>query len=324
MKGLGRTKRMLHPLKRRFKPAAVVLMYHRIADIPIDPRRTAVSLGNFEQHLEYVRETCHPLHLLELVEGLQRHSVPHRAVAITFDDGYASVFEKAYPLLASGHIPATIFITTGGIDGSHDFWWDELDRILLVPDDVPDCLDLPVGSQEYNWPIGCWEERLEVYNAIRQLARTVTDEERETLLSHLSRWAGIERTAPSNSRPMNSAELIHLAQDGLIELGAHTVTHPVLASLPSDDQRAEIVSSRVSLEAITRRPVLAFAYPYGQAEHFSAETVHIVQAEGFRVACTARQGLVEPGSDPLQLHRCEIQNWDVAAFKKHLEWLFAS
>ena len=123
---------------------------------------------------------------------------------------------------------------------------------------------------------------------------------------------------------MNSAELTHLAQDDLMELGAHTVAHSVLASLPTDDQRAEIVSSRTGLAALTRRPVLAFAYPYGQAEHFTPETVRIVQSAGFRVACTASQSFVEPGSDLFRLPRCEIQNWDIAAFKKHLEWLFAS
>ena len=123
---------------------------------------------------------------------------------------------------------------------------------------------------------------------------------------------------------MASAELVRLAQDGLVELGAHTVTHPILAALPADDQHAEILSSRSSLEAIIQRPVLAFAYPYGLAEHYTDETVRIVQASGFRAACTARQGLVEPGNDLFQLHRCEIQNWDIAAFKKHLEWLFVS
>jgi peptidoglycan/xylan/chitin deacetylase (PgdA/CDA1 family) len=324
MRGLGRAKRILRRVKRRFKPAAVILMYHRIVDAPIDPRGTAVSPENFAQHLEYVQRTCHPMRLLDLVEALRAQSLPRRAVAITFDDGYASVFQKAYPLLASAEVPATVFISTGNIDDPRDFWWDELDRVLLLPENAPDYLHLRVGGKGYKWATGRQEERLEAYHAIRQLVRTVPDEERGSLLSYLSTWAGVERIAPSDYRPMTSAELVHLAQDGLVALGAHTVTHPVLAALPADDQRAEILGSRSSLEAITRRPVLAFAYPYGQTEHFTDETVRIVQAAGFRLACTASQGLLEPGNDLFRLHRCEIQNWDMAAFEKYLEWLFLS
>lgn len=123
---------------------------------------------------------------------------------------------------------------------------------------------------------------------------------------------------------MTSGELVQLAQDDLIDLGAHTVTHPSLATLPADDQHAEVLDSRSCLEGITGHPVDAFAYPYGQAEHFTEETVCMVQKARFSVACSAIQGLVEPGDDLFQVHRCEIRNWDIAAFKKHLEWLFTS
>lgn len=324
IRGLGRVKRILRHVKRQFKPAAVILMYHRVADVPIDPRGTAVSPENFAQHMEYVHRTCQPMRLLDLVEALQTRSLPRRAVAITFDDGHVSILQKACPLLASVQIPATAFIVTAPIDNPCDFWWDELDRVLLFPKNVPDYLDLFVGGQRHNWATGCPEKRLEAYHALRQLFRTVTDEEREGLLTYLCSWAGVERITPFDCRPMTSAELMHLAQDGLVDLGAHTVTHPVLAALPASDQRAEILDSRSSLEAITRQPVLAFAYPYGLAKHYTDETVNIVQAAGFRVACTARQGLVEPGNDLFQLHRCEIQNWDIATFKRHLEWLFVS
>ncbi|MBN1657993.1 MAG: polysaccharide deacetylase family protein, partial [Anaerolineae bacterium] len=216
MRGLGRVKQVPRRVKRQFKPVAVILMYHRIADVPIDPRGTAVAPANFAQHLKYIQETCHPMHLLDLVDLLGRHPIPHRTVVITFDDGHASVFERAYPLLASAQVPATIFVTTGSIDDPHDFWWDELDRVLLLPEDVPDYLHLPLGGQEYQWVTGNSEARLQAYHAIRPLVRTATNEEREKLLSYLYRWADVGRTAPPDCRPMTSAELARLAQDGLI------------------------------------------------------------------------------------------------------------
>lgn len=324
VKGLGRAKRTLRHVKRQFRPVGVILMYHRIIDTPVDPRGTAVSPENFAQHLEYVQKTCTPIRLLDLVDALRGHSVPRRAVAVTFDDGHASVLGNGYPSLASARVPATAFITTGNIDDPRDYWWDELDRILLLPDRLPESLVLCAAGREHRWDIGGQQKRLEAYSALHRLARQAPRDERETMLSYLSTWAGVDRKAPSDCRPMTRRDLEQLAQDDLIDLGAHTVTHPSLATLPAGDQHAEVLDSRSCLEGIVGRPVEAFAYPYGQAEHFAEETVHIVQEAGFSVACTAIQGLVEPGDNPFQLHRCEIRNWDIAAFKKHLEWLFTS
>jgi len=147
IRGLGRAKRILRHVKRQFKPAAVILMYHRVADVPVDPRGTAISPENFAQHLDYVRRTCQPMRLLDLVEALQTRSLPRRAVAITFDDGHVSISQKARPLLASVQIPATAFIVTATIDNTRGFWWDELDRVLLFPKNVPDYLDLLAGAE---------------------------------------------------------------------------------------------------------------------------------------------------------------------------------
>ena len=63
--------------------------------------------------------------------------VPSAGVVVTFDDGYADNFHNAKPLLERYEIPATVFVTTGYLQDQREFWWDELERILLQPGTLP-------------------------------------------------------------------------------------------------------------------------------------------------------------------------------------------
>lgn len=299
-------------------------MYHRIADVPLDPRGTAVSPIRFAQHMEYIRQTCRPMRLLDLVDAVQKYKIPRRAVAITFDDGYANNLTQAYPLLKTNQIPATVFVVAANTDANYGFWWDTLDRILLQADLLPEHLHMRLQGREYEWPTASLVQRQEAYQSIRHLFRSMLTEERNHAITDLLDWADLEHSKDLAYRPLTADELLQLAQDELFDLGAHTLTHPILSTLPTGDQRSEILGSRQQLEAITQSPVHTFSYPYGQLEHFTDETVNLVQTVGFRAACTTIQGVVEGGNDLFRLQRCEIQNWNAETFKKNLEWLFAS
>ncbi len=299
-------------------------MYHRVADLAVDPHGLAVSPDHFAQHLEYIRGTCHPMRLLDLVDALKEHSLPRRAVAITFDDGYIDNLTQAYPLLKSAQVPATVFVTSGGIDSSCEFFWHELERVFLLPVHLPERLQMCVQGQEYEWPTTSTEERQIAYYAIDRLLRPLAADGRDQVLAELASWAGLRRNGRPDYRPMSVAELIQLTGDRLVELGAHTITHPVLSVLSPEAQYAEIVWSRQRLEGIIGSPVLTFSYPWGEAGDFTDETVEIVEAAGFRAACTTVRGGVEPGNDLFRLRRCAVRDWDIEMFKWRLESFFVA
>lgn len=98
-----------------------------------------------------------------------------------------------------------------------------------------------------------------------------------------------------------------MAQGGLVEVGAHTVTHPALSTLPVASQRGEILGSKAQLEELLGQQVTSFAYPYGD---LSAETAGIVWEADFAHACSTRTGLVELSTDPFRLPRRHGQDWD--------------
>ena len=96
-----------------------------------------MSPTHFAQHLDHLKQTCTVLPLIDLIEALRTQNVPSRAVAITFDDGYSDNYREAYPLLKAAGLPATIFVASGKVDSTREQWWDDLDRIICLPDRVP-------------------------------------------------------------------------------------------------------------------------------------------------------------------------------------------
>lgn len=319
MKGSWRIKKAVHRLRRHLRPGAIILNYHRIADLPSDPY--CVAPNNFAQHVEYVRRMCNPMNLLDMVDAVQNGSCPERAVVITFDDGYVETLLQAYPLLTNAQVPATVFVIAGDIDRPARSWEDMLEQVLIHTTSVPSRLRLSVRGEEYEWSIGGAEQRQRVNTALCQLLRPLEAAEQLEVVNGLATWAGLCGSEHPSYRPMASTELIQLTQDGLVEVGAHTLTHSMLSTLPTDAQQAEIVGGRERLEAIVRKPVLTFAYPHGQDTDFTNETVEIVKTAGFHVACTTIPGAVERGADLFRLRRYYAGNWDPETFKKNLEWL---
>lgn len=299
-------------------------MYHRVAAAAVDPHGLAVSPAHFSQHLGYLQKTCHPMSLLDLVDAGERDALPPRAVAVTFDDGYVDNLTEAYPLLQTAQVPAVVFVTSGTVGSPASFFYDELATMLLVRAGLPEELSLDIQGQEHEWRVSTRVEREHAYYAVERLLRSLELSERDSILARIADWAGVERETNSECRPMTPRELVQLTADGLVEVGAHTVTHRILSNLSSRAQQAEIVDSGHQLERIVGKPVVSFAYPWGGSEHFTSETVEMVQRAGFRAACTTVHGPVESGDDPFRLRRCAVRDWDLNTFKRRLNSAFVA
>src|SRR5438552_16821331 len=127
-------------------PMPLILMYHRIADEPLDHWDLSVSPAHFEDHLRVICRTRHALPLTEFVKRHMAGTVRPDAVALTFDDGYVDNLLSAKPRLAAADVPATVFLPTGFLDRPGEFWWDELARFILL-EGGPRSFDLTVRGQ---------------------------------------------------------------------------------------------------------------------------------------------------------------------------------
>jgi peptidoglycan/xylan/chitin deacetylase (PgdA/CDA1 family) len=259
------------------------------------------------------------LSLHQLLRSLRDTQLPKRAVVLTFDDGYADNLWNAKPLLEKYELPATVFITSGNLDSPVEFWWDDLERTLLQPQTLPQHLQLSVQDRLYEWPITSSDDRQHAYMAIHQALQPIRPSDRNLAMNDLFAWAEVDSMPRSNYRPLTTAELIQLAQSELVDIGAHSVTHPLLAGMSQADQTAEITGSRQKLEEILACTVDTFSYPYG---NLSNDTVEIVKAAGFEIALTTDGQAVDVRANPLRLGRFGVGDWDGDRFKHRLEEFF--
>jgi len=330
---------MLNWLKKRSQLSGLILMYHRINEVDSDPWGLCVRPERFADHLEILRQEAVPLPLQEFVRASQKGVLPRRAVAITFDDGYVDNLSNAKPVLEQFHIPATVFVTSGYIGGKREFWWDELERILLRPGELPATLHLTIRQKACQWKLGeaayygeeeyrreanqkAWDgkpgSRHHFYYSVWQVLRPLTESERHPLLDTISVWAGAKSELRESHRPLAGHELQTLALSDVIEIGSHTVTHLFLSEHPLAVQNEEIRAGKMQLEKLLDRPVTSFAYPYGD---YLKKTPSLVRDAGFACACTTRKGSVRRDADCLELPRVQVEDWTRNEFQKRLsEW----
>jgi peptidoglycan/xylan/chitin deacetylase (PgdA/CDA1 family) len=342
--GIGRLRQGLARNRRkRREPRSLILLYHQIAELRSDPWALRVTPRHFTEHLEVLREHARPIRLQQLSKSLLDENVPDRSVVVTFDDGYADNLHNAKPMLERCGIPATIFLVTGNIGREREFWWDKLDRLLLQPGTLPAALSLRLNGRTYRWELGetnhyseeasqryqgwrAWEgapsSRHALYISLWELLHSLTESEQQQLLGQLVAWAGAESAGRPTHRCLSFEEVAALTQGELVEVGAHTVTHPALSALPAASQRDEILKSKARLEEFLGSPVDSFAYPYGKGRDYTAETVSIVREAGFSCACSSLAGVVERSTDPFRLPRMHVEDCDGDEFAKRLSRWF--
>ena len=324
---------------------ALILMYHSVGDLSADPWSLCVTPQHFSEQLEILRKHTRPARLQQLAAALDDGNIAPRTAVVTFDDGYANNLHNAKPLLERYGIAATVFIATGYLGQEREFWWDELESLLLQPGTLPQLFRLTLNGNTHQWELGdeahyddelhrsyrfwkAWQDppssRHALYASLWQLLNPLPEGERQSVLNELRAWAGTVSEARSSHRPLSFEEANLLTKGELIEAGSHTVTHSALSGLPPDCQRDEIRRSKAVLEELLGRSVTSFAFPYGRACDYTPETVNLVREAGFTCACVAFEGVIDLNTDRFQLPRVPVLDWDGEEFERHLARWFES
>lgn len=320
---------------------ALILMYHRVAEPATDPWSLSVAPRHFEEHLQVLQRFANPVRVRELSASLKNGATAELPrVCVTFDDGYSDNFYCANRLLERYDVPATVFLATGYLGSEREYWWDELDHLFLQPGPLPSTLNLVLNSEALSWNLGDaanydetafqrhrgWKAeqdppttRQTLYRSVWQAMQRMGDDGQQKVLDELARWSGVDLTCRLACRPMTPDEVRTLSKGGLIELGAHTETHPVLSLLSRDSQREEIQRSKTRVEDLVGSPISSFAYPYGD---YNEESVAILRENRFDSACSTLPGLVQSDTHPFRLPRVHIGDWGGEELESRLTtWL---
>lgn len=272
-----------------------VLLFHRVLPAPDSLLPDIPDAVAFTRLMRSLRRFCNPLALCDALAALTAGTLPPRAVCITFDDGYADNLTVAAPILKRLNVPATVFVTTGFIDGGA-MWNDR------VAEAVRGCgldrIDLrPIGMDSLRFD--STQQRAAALQRILSQIKHWPPQDREDAVCYLE-----SQSTSTTPNLMMSADQIQELSDFGIELGAHTHTHPILSSLSESAAKQEIYDSKLILESIVQREVRYFAYPNGHlGEDYLPLHVDQVKALGFKAAFTTDHGDNTSDVDPFQLQR---------------------
>jgi len=300
-------------------------MYHRVAQELHDPWGLAVAPERFEEQISYLKKRRTLMPLRQLVRSLHSGALPADAIAITFDDGYRDNLVNGLPILARYGVAATVFIATGYTGRDEPFWWDELAAMTLASTGPGqhsvqvqgEVVDLTWGAPERVERAGGWRAwekprtaRQSCYLAIWQRLHDARAGEREEVMKSLRRR--LHAPESTLAMPMNAAELRELSGTGLIQLGAHTITHPSLPRLDRDERLREISESRAMCSVLTPDGVDDFAYPFGDVDSAVRQDVADM---GFSSACSTKARFLD--EEQLDIHllpRIAVPNVPLRAF----------
>ncbi|RJG01894.1 glycosyltransferase [Noviherbaspirillum sedimenti] len=279
-----------------------VLLFHKVPEVADPLAPTELCLDRFEHILEFIAATSNVLPLGEATDALARDSLPNRAVALTFDDGYAEWIETVGPALRKRNLPATFFVTTEQLSGPA--LWHE--RILAAVRALPDHgISLPYGFGSYG-DLSAPQSRIRLVAELQERLKYAPLKERLTAIELLETQA---RTAIILPRPFDAASVRELHSQGF-EVGAHTIRHPILNECTDEQAKAEIGGCKEELEAIIGDTVNLFAYPNGRPlKDYSAKHVGMVKSCGYKAAVATSGGTATSSSDIYQLAR--FSPWDI-------------
>lgn len=293
--------------RRMGRPGVAVLTYHHIADpdpgYQFDPDIADAAPAQFRRHLELIRRHCTPIGIDELCAGLDGARLPPNPVMITFDDGYRTNAEVAFPMLRELGIPAVFFVATRFITERRLYWWEAISYLVHatrrreVSLGSPNPMAIDLGAP----------------GAIKQLQGVVkrtTGLDIDRFIGELARAADVEWTPVIErelaDRLIMTWDDIRMLDRAGMDIESHSRRHRVLQTLSDDELADELLGSRLDLEREIGRPVRAIAYPVGRSIAAEPRIRHAVAAAGYRVGFTNASGInsLWRGVDAYDVRRC--------------------
>ncbi|HZQ95039.1 MAG TPA: polysaccharide deacetylase family protein [Candidatus Sulfotelmatobacter sp.] len=263
-----------------------ILMYHDFCG-PEDADEDAINAEALRRQFSYLRRNFRVVSLSQLAEELSSGANPARhTVALTIDDGRRNCYEFLFPLIKEFELPATFFVVSSFISGEDWIWTD---KVIWL-------------SRQKNCPEALLPDSLPaVFGALNKMRPEARNGWIETTARSMS--VSIPKTPPPRFAPCSWTELREMSDSGLMEIGSHTVTHPILSSITDEESWQEVTQSRSQIMQAIGRPVNCFCYPNGKGSDYRPSQVQQIAEAGYRCAVIAEFGMVQSRRDLFRLPR---------------------
>ncbi|MBL8342370.1 MAG: polysaccharide deacetylase family protein [Rubrivivax sp.] len=283
-------------------PRLSVLLFHRVLPAPDPMFPDLVDAERFDALVRMLASAYRILPAGEAASRLAEGTLPAGALSITFDDGYADNAEVALPILRRHGVPATFFIATGFLDGGRMFNDSVIECVRAAPGEQADLAGFGLGQ----CPLATPHDRRAVVERLLPQVKYIGLDEREDFIARLCRCLHVSRLP--GALMMRSEQVRELRRAGM-EIGAHTVRHPILRVVDDAQAEREIRQGRDELQGLIDAPVRLFAYPNGRPlQDYDTRHVEMVRRIGFQAAFSTAPGTATAASDAMQLPR--FTPWD--------------
>jgi peptidoglycan/xylan/chitin deacetylase (PgdA/CDA1 family) len=282
---------------------ARILMYHNFSG-PHGDDPDALNVEGIRRQFTYLRQHFHVVPLLQLAEQVASgRTLDRHMVALTIDDGRRSCYEFLFPLLKEFQLPATFFVVSSFIRGEDWIWTD---KVIWLSEQSQAPEELARGKLD----------------AVFRSLNRMRPEERNARIEGMAESMGITfpRTIPAKFQPCSWSELREMADSGLMEIGSHTVTHPILSSITDEESWDELTRSKAQIEEGIGRAVNCFCYPNGMSDDYRPSQVQQVQQAGYACSVIAEFGMVHSANDRYRLPRIGVARKSrTLEFSKYLD-----
>lgn len=291
--GIGKKKKLL------------IMIYHRVLDEPDFMRPGEVDRTVFTWQMQLIAKHFNVLPLSEALERMQNDTLPPRAISITFDDGYADNYTQALPILQKFNLTATFFIANGFLNGGR-MWNDTvIEAVRHFPGQVLDLTEIGLGRFDLNVETQKSQAASNIIHKIKHLPIKKRDE--------FTAYIAAQSQNLPDDLMMTSEQLRRLSETDM-EIGGHTVNHPILAKLDDEAANEEIQQNKLFLEQLLNTTLRFFAYPNGKPDiDYLQQHRQMVMQNGYQAAVSTDWGVSTQDSDRWQLPR--FTPWDNTTLK---------
>lgn len=281
---------------------ARILMYHNFRNTG-DSDMSALDAATVRQQFQYLKQHFKVVPLLEIAQCLgDGKKLDRNLIALTVDDGRQNFYRVLFPLLKEFGFCATFFVVSSFISGEDWIWTD---KVLWLSEQSA----APVELSPKNLP--------RIFSELNRMPPAVRNERIATLA------AGMRITVPTRPpekyAPCSWAQLREMADTGLVEVGSHTVTHPILSSISDEESWRELQESRRQMQEALGREVVSFCFPNGKRGDYRPSQVQQVAEAGYLCSVVAEFGLVSHRSDRYRLERVGVDGDSEQLFRKRVD-----
>lgn len=284
------------------KQRLTVLIYHHILPEHVNLLdEGAIDKASFNWQMRLVSKVFNVMSVEHALDLASKGALPRRSVAITFDDGYLDNYTEAMPLLRRYGLCATFFVVGKAVEEG-SIWNQRLTEAILNFDcDQVDLTEIGLGVIS----LASAEDKIKANLTLNEQLKTLAPEDQEKQVSYIAKKA---QKKEFKRAMLNKAQIANMIEEGM-EIGCHTMNHPMLSVISNEAAAQDISAGQRYLENITGKPVRYFAYPYGKLDqHFSVDHAKLIERLGFKAAFTSDWGTLSHDTNPFLINR--FTPWD--------------